>query len=163
MKEVQIATFPCPYNCGEGPFPNKKSVNMHVARAHTKTILVPNQKKGRTKMSKEEFLRKKREYNRKWRLARGMKVRPRALKEAKPIGVPWTPERRAKFERTWKIKSRTKRKSEKKLEAANQYRNSHVEQTLEDPREYINHCPHCGQSLIAYYLAAGAERRRRGH
>jgi ssDNA-binding Zn-finger/Zn-ribbon topoisomerase 1 len=31
---------------------------------------------------------------------------------------------------------------------------------LEDPRGYINHCPECGENLVAYYLAKGAMQRR---
>lgn len=141
---VKGGAFPCA-RCTKA-FDSINAVRMHVARVHTKTLRVPGQKH---KMTREEKLAKKRAYNRKWRLRKGMKVRPNALKDSPKVsGAPWTPERRAKFNKTW-----AEKKSSNHQDAA--------PMTLEDPRDYINHCPKCGEELAAYFLASGAMKRRR--
>lgn len=151
---VTGGAFPCPVKgCGRA-FISKPALTMHNNRVHSKLVRVPGQK---TKMSEEERLAKKRAYNRKWRIRKGMKVRPLAQKEPKQNGAVWTPERRAKFDSTWRSKNKAKLKA--KLDKSNSRLEARLEQinkeTLPDPRQFINCCPNCGYNLKAHYLAAG--------
>ncbi len=134
--------FPCS-KCDRA-FVSKPALTMHINRVHKKSVRVPGQRQ-----SEEERLAKKRAYNRKYRLRRGMKVRTASQKEPKQNGV-WTPERRAKFERTWRSKNKLRRNHEL-LSLEDEV----GRETIPDPRQFINCCPNCGYNLKAHYLAAG--------
>lgn len=130
--------FPCS-KCDRA-FVSKPALTMHINRVHKGIVRVPGQKQ-----SEEERLAKKRAYNRKWRLRKGMKVRPASQK-----GPRWTPERRAKFDRTWAAKGKLNRNHE--VLTLQEELNK---EAIPDPRAFINCCPNCGYNLKAHYLAAG--------
>ena len=72
-------------------FKNAVALRMHDIRKHQNRGWDTSHNFG--KQSREQMLAKKRKYNRKWRLSRGMKVRPASLK-----GPKWSPQRRKKFQ-----------------------------------------------------------------
>jgi predicted RNA-binding Zn-ribbon protein involved in translation (DUF1610 family) len=158
-------TEQCP-KCGK-LFKSAPALRMHTIRAHGKGWNTSANFRGKKKdQTRDEVLARKRAYNKKMRaenIAKGLtgsgKPRKRAYRpKNKPVfGAKWTPARRKKFQATWEAK---KNGNKTIVEIAKLVQKN--EQPLEDPREFINHCPNCGKSLIAYYLAAGAERRRHG-
>jgi hypothetical protein len=76
----------------EKVFKNDTALRMHDIRKHQNRGWDTSHNFG--KQSRAQMLAKKREYNRKWRLARGMKVRPAALKETPRM--PRTPQQKHK-------------------------------------------------------------------
>jgi ssDNA-binding Zn-finger/Zn-ribbon topoisomerase 1 len=105
--ETLIGGVQCP-KCDK-MFKNDIALRMHDIRKHQNRGWSTTQNFGNSQ-SKEEKLAKKRAYNRKWRLARGMKVRPASLKGGnKGMKLPkWSPSRLAKFRRTMRQKSETR-------------------------------------------------------
>jgi predicted RNA-binding Zn-ribbon protein involved in translation (DUF1610 family) len=95
----------CP-KCGK-LFKSGPSLRMHDIRKHGKGWSTAGNFNGRAAMSREERLRKRRIYNRKWRLAKGMGVRPKAYRGGnKGMKLPkWSTGRLAKFRRTMKRKA----------------------------------------------------------
>jgi hypothetical protein len=75
-----VNPFFCP-KCDKS-FKNAVALRMHDIRKHQNRGWSTTQNFGK-RQSRAQVLAKKREYNRKWRLARGMKVRPAALKAGK--------------------------------------------------------------------------------
>ena len=100
IMEQPTETVACP-KC-EKRFKNAIALRMHDIRKHQDRGWSTTQNFGK-RQSREQVLAKKREYNRKWRLHHGMKVRPKALK-----GTPWSPERRRKYLKTMKQNSMRK-------------------------------------------------------
>jgi len=126
--EIAAGGFPCKKCPHREPFKSQRALSTHTLRAH-----------GKGWSTTGNFRKKKKRAS------------------SKSSAKKWTPERRARFEKTWIKKNR------KKIREMKNGKNPIAETPLEDPREFINHCPQCGQNLVAYYLASGAERRRRGH
>jgi predicted RNA-binding Zn-ribbon protein involved in translation (DUF1610 family) len=161
--ETTQAEFICPKCPERGPFKNKLALTMHTNRVHTKKIQVPLQ--GMDK-SKKKHLAKRREYQRKLRERYKLQGKDSRgyLKKKPAFGSAWTPERRAKFEKTWRAKNKAKLNSKKDTDTqkfVQDLRSNLVNnaERLEDPRDFINCCPNCGTNLQAYYLAARAAKR----
>jgi hypothetical protein len=142
-------------------FKSKPALNTHRVRSHGKGWSTTKNFHG-GKKSRSADLARKRAYNAKVRaenIAKGLTSsgKPRKRRRANSAslanlhrgGFPWSAERRAKFERTWRAK--------------NQARNNHKvgiiddlkHEAIPDPRAFINCCPNCGYNLKAHYLAAG--------
>lgn len=137
-------TVQCP-KCHKA-FKNDIALRMHDIRKHQNRGWSTTQNFG---TSRELKLAKKRAYNRKWRLARGMKVRPASLKGGnKGMKLPkWSPSRLAKFRRTMRQKSET--------------RNQDTVRTVEKPTVanpgVVTFCPRCGCNIkvVAAAIAFG--------
>jgi hypothetical protein len=146
-----VVEFNCQVpKCGKS-FKSAPALRMHIVRAHGKgwDTSANFRKKD---SAREALLAKKQAYNKKVRaenIAKGLtgsgKPRKRPFRAKKPaFGAKWTPERRRKFKDTWEAKK-------------NGLQPPKVQQ---DPRDFINHCPNCGKNLAAFFLAAGAMKRR---
>jgi predicted RNA-binding Zn-ribbon protein involved in translation (DUF1610 family) len=127
----------CP-KCGK-LFKRGPSLRMHEIRKHGRGWSTAGNFGGRTAMTREERLRKRRIYNRKWRLKRGMGVRPKAYRGGnKGMKLPkWSPSRLAKFRRTMREKEMAK-SPDKGFER-------HPE--IIAPRATVLCCPRCGLNI----------------
>lgn len=134
--------IPCP-KCDKS-FKNAIALRMHDIRKHQNRDWSTTQNFGM--QSREQRLAKKRDYNRKWRLRRGMKVRPQSIKGGtKGMILPkWSPERLAKFRRTW----RKRRQAEAALPA--------TPKPTPAPGS-VTFCPRCGCNIkvVAAAIAFG--------
>lgn len=142
------ASFICA-KCGKGFF-TKPALAMHVMRVHTRA----GQKGAKWKQhqSEEDRLRRKREYNAKMRkrfYAQGLDSRGRVPKPGyKPRHretKTWSPERRAKYEKTI-------RKQRKKLRLE-------IRNNFTRVRGHVDYCPYCGGHIAPIEIALGTMER----
>lgn len=153
-------------------FNNAIGLRMHTLRIHSGRGWNTSAN-FKSKKSREKILAEKREYNRKLR-ARYKKEGRNSRGELMPPGwVPrtsnkWTPERRAKFNSTWRSKNKAKTKAILKKHP--------IQIVYPDPRETVNegtwpenmgevrkldnvrklnHCPYCGEFLVRHLNAGG--------
>lgn len=158
--------IPCP-KC-EKRFKNEIALRMHTLRIHSGRGWNTSANFKSKNKSRERILAEKREYNRRLR-ARYKKEGRNSRGELMPPGwkprgsgnLKWSPERRAKFNSTWRSKNKAKTKSilkkhpiqivypdprQKALEAE-AIKNTWPEQA--DVPE-LKYCPHCGENIKAW-------------
>jgi len=134
-RPLNPSEMPCP-KCGK-VFGSKNALQMHDMRVHSKKLGDGFRWKGKgvavPVLTREQRLVKRRAYNRKWRMERGIKPRPSSYRGGnKGMKLSkWTPERRRKFIATMKAKNQSK-PIELKPKA--------VTPVLQS----VNFCPRCG-------------------
>ncbi len=168
----------CP-KCGRG-FRNEKGLAMHTVRKHSGRgwDTSRNFRKQNT-TTREQQLQQRRDYNRRLRAryyaegknSRGEQMPPgwkpryryQPPRRGGNIGMklaPWSPERRAKFNSTWRSKMQGKRKKiapivYPNLADSELTRLQENEKRIQDEGALIHiptltHCPHCGEHVAGW-------------
>ena len=142
-------------------FTSEPALRMHHVRKHSGRgwSTAQNFQGKRTSMSREERLAKRRIYNRKWRLRKGMGVRPQSLTENKGgnkgMKLPkWSQQRLEKFRATMKRRATMK----EKVKAFTDTRNN--QEPGNNPgvnNPGVTFCPRCGCNIrnVAAAIAFG--------
>lgn len=149
--------------CGKG-FGSMNAVRMHNMRVHSSAGQSGYKWK---KMSKEQYLehrRKKQQQLRASYYARGLDSRgrptPAGYQPPRRRGTPWTPQRRAKFDSTWKKKRQNKPiRGNKQIRYVYPEPDSPLELLAEkitsNNARKINHCPYCGENILRHITSGG--------
>lgn len=142
--------------CGQG-FRNMNAVRMHKVRVHSEAGRQGALKGARNaakSRSREEHLAKRREYQKKLRERYKLQGRDsRGYPRVTPGTVKWSPQQRARFNRTVKRKAAEKLQHRGNKQIRYVYPEPETQPVKQSTKTHeLNYCPQCGQHLQAYQV-----------